>query len=285
MFFPETNKWVRGEFLKFYLKAPNPKILFGLPISDEMVDPTGTRVQYFERARFELRLTEKGYEVRLANLGWMSMEDEASSEEVPGYSPTCRFFPATGKYVCYAFVDFYDKFNGDFYFGNPLTNMEKREGGYVQNFENARLEYRANAVNGETIKITDLGRIAFIKYVGKIPPESKNYIPGRTQNPAGTHMHVFVLKSVAQVGAEQTVSVVVHDNQSSAAVGARVNLVLEYPGGRKEPLSNGVVDADGVFQASFKVGELKVNEVVKVLAQAESGGATFFASKWFRIWY
>ncbi len=283
-YFPETNKWVRGEFLKFYLSSPDPSVLFGLPISEEMVDLTGTRVQYFERARFELRMTDKGLVVKLANLGWLSIENEAPAVDLPVYSPTCRQFPAKGKVVCYDFLKFYDKYNGKVYFGEPITNLEERDGGYVQYFENARLEFRANALNGERIKITDLGRIAYIKYVGKIPPDSKSRnIIGSSENHYGIHMHAFVAKSMAPVGAEQTVVVVVHDNQSNAIVGARVSIVLEYPSGRKEALSSGVVDADGIFKASFEVGDLRVNDVVKVLVQSDTMGSTFFASNWFRI--
>ena len=126
--------------------------------------------------------------------------------------------------------------------GEPITNMELREGGYVQFFDNARLEFRANAQNGDTIKITDLGRIAFIKYVGKFPPSSSGkIIIGSSENQNGVHMHAFVEKSMAPVGAKQTVVVVVHDNLSNAVNGARVSLVLEYPSGRKEALSSGLV--------------------------------------------
>ena len=82
LYFPETNKWVRGEFLRFYLSSPSPSVLFGLPISEEMVDSTGTRVQYFERARFELRMTDKGLVVKLANLGWLSIENEAPAVDL-----------------------------------------------------------------------------------------------------------------------------------------------------------------------------------------------------------
>lgn len=285
-YFPETNKWVRGEFLKFYQNSPAPNVLFGLPISEEMVDSTGTRVQYFERARFELKMDDQRLVVKLANLGWLSIEDKAPAVDLPGYSPTCRYFPSTGKSVCYEFLKFYDKYNGKVFFGEPITNMEERDGSYMQYFENARLEFRANALNGESIKITDLGRIAYIKYVGKPPPSSKGkIIIGSIENQNGIHVHAFVAKSMAPVGAEQTVVVVVHDNQSNAIDGARVSLVLEYPSGRKEALSSGVVDADGIFKASFEVGNLRVNDVVKVLVQSETMGSTFFASNWFRVWY
>lgn len=285
-YFKETNKWVKGEFLKFYLQAPDPSLLYGLPISNEMIDSTGRKVQYFERARFELVLTSKGPEVKLSNLGKMLVENQASVTDFPGYSPTCRYFPKTYKSVCYDFLKFYDKYNGTVYFGDPITNMEYRDGGYVQYFENARLEFRAYLPSGQTIKIADLGRIAYRQYVGDVPPEPGSNIPTNLDALInGTHVHAFVSRSLVEAGSKQSVFVVVHDRQSAGSKSARVNVVLEYPSGRRELLSNGEVNADGIFQAGFTVGALNVNDVIKVLVQAEYMGVTFNTSSWFRVWY
>ena len=125
---------VRGEFLRFYNSAPDPWLLFGYPISSEM-DMNGKRVQYFDRARFELTTNDKGSKIALANLGW-SLYDEANvvSSHVPP-SPTCRFFPKNGHNVCYNFLKFYDANNGPLYFGEPVSDVIQLGGQMVQYFD------------------------------------------------------------------------------------------------------------------------------------------------------
>src|SRR5512147_2943755 len=53
-FFPETGHIVKGDFLRFYKSVPDPKLLFGYPITEQMTSKDGKAVQYFQRARFEL---------------------------------------------------------------------------------------------------------------------------------------------------------------------------------------------------------------------------------------
>ena len=130
---------VRGEFLKFYRAAPDPWLLFGNPISDE-IESNGKRLQYFERARFELVNTSKGLKLQLTNLGQLLYDEkQAVPANIPTNSPTCRFFPKYGRSVCYKLLQFYDANNGPVYFGEPISNAELRDGRIVQYFENARL--------------------------------------------------------------------------------------------------------------------------------------------------
>ena len=101
--FPLTRHSVKGEFLKFYQNAPDPLTLFGYPITDAFVDQTGHQTQYFQRARFDLLMTDKGPSVVLANLGWFLYDDKGVPVDFAQSGPTCRPFPETGKNVCYAF--------------------------------------------------------------------------------------------------------------------------------------------------------------------------------------
>src|SRR5512142_2607229 len=55
-FFPETGHNVKGDFLRFYKSVRDPKLLFGYPITEQMTSKDGKPVQYFQRARFELRV-------------------------------------------------------------------------------------------------------------------------------------------------------------------------------------------------------------------------------------
>ena len=54
-FFPETGHYVKGNFLHFYQSSPDPRLVFGYPLTEEITSKDGKTVQYFQRARFELR--------------------------------------------------------------------------------------------------------------------------------------------------------------------------------------------------------------------------------------
>ena len=54
-YFPETGHNLKGEFLRFYKNASNPLLVFGYPITEQLTSHDGKTVQYFQRARFELR--------------------------------------------------------------------------------------------------------------------------------------------------------------------------------------------------------------------------------------
>lgn len=288
-YFPETNKWVRGDFLKFYLQIPNVDLLLGYPISDELQD-VGRRVQYFERGRIDQINNGNGIVMKLANLGSFMIEQNDKLADVPQASVTCRFFPKTGKSVCFEFLKFFDAYGGEKYFGNPLTNIIIFNGGFAQYFENARLEFRANMPLDKQIIIADLGREAYMKYVGGLPPKPVERQPGRNVGSNtllnDLHTHAYVGTALAQALGKQTVFVVVHDRDSKPVEGAKVNLTLEYPGGQKQVLATGqLTNADGIFKATFVVENLNIDDIVKVQVQAEYLGETFIANTWFRIWY
>ena len=70
VYVPETGHWIWGEFLRTYNSVPDPLLYFGYPITDDFTDPiTKSRVQYFERARFDLLETPEGPKVQIAPLG------------------------------------------------------------------------------------------------------------------------------------------------------------------------------------------------------------------------
>lgn len=76
-FFPETNHWVANGFWHFW-RDTGGLALFGLPLSDEIPDPSGAQlarggmmtVQYFERACFEYHPeNDEGQRVWLKRIG------------------------------------------------------------------------------------------------------------------------------------------------------------------------------------------------------------------------
>ena len=70
-YFEATGHFVTGEFLAYYHSVPNPLELYGNPITEAFVDPTtGKRIQYFEKARFELNPNvSSDQRVQLSDLG------------------------------------------------------------------------------------------------------------------------------------------------------------------------------------------------------------------------
>jgi len=69
-YFAQTGHNVQGEFLRYYRSVANPTLLFGYPITEQFTSKEGKLVQYFQRARFELRPDlPEGQRVQLTALG------------------------------------------------------------------------------------------------------------------------------------------------------------------------------------------------------------------------
>jgi hypothetical protein len=108
-YFPETGHHVRGDFLRFYKSARDPLLVFGYPITEQLTSRDGKIVQYFQRARFELRdQLPESQRVQLTPVGGVLYQsgDQLRLSNTSG----CELFP-TGYPVCLAFLDFY-KANG-----------------------------------------------------------------------------------------------------------------------------------------------------------------------------
>ena len=189
----------------------DPLLYFGYPITDDFTDPnTNQRVQYFQRARFDLVDTAEGTVIQIAPLGRLLHEDNAPLADIPNEGPTCRAFE-TGHSVCYAFLQFYDSYNGSAWFGSPISEVEVADGHYVQYFENIRMEWWPEKPSGQRVVLTDLGRIYFDRFVANpellksSPPASIN---GKLINPT---VNLFALRSLIGAGEQQTVFVIVQD--------------------------------------------------------------------------
>jgi hypothetical protein len=69
-YFPETGHHVKGDFLRFYKSVPDPKLIFGYPITEQMTSRDDKTVQYFQRARFELHTdSPENQRVQLTSVG------------------------------------------------------------------------------------------------------------------------------------------------------------------------------------------------------------------------
>ncbi len=149
VYFSETGHNVGGAMLRFY-NAHGGLDIFGLPLT-EVFDEDGMRVQYFERARFELHPElPPEYIVSLTLLGRHFTEGRTEPAfqwlaAAPGSDKV--FFPASGHSLGGAFRGFWEGRGGLEAFGYPIseefteTNALDGKPYLVQYFERARFEF------------------------------------------------------------------------------------------------------------------------------------------------
>lgn len=157
-FFPETRHNVGPEFLAYW-KANGGLAQFGYPITELFTDINPDdkkvyKVQYFERARFELHPDKAGtpYAVELGRLG--AVVTQARVGEKPFVATARvddnadrRFFPEVGHTLSGAFKSYWDNQGGVAIFGFPLCEPFEEKSATdgetytVQYFERNRFEY------------------------------------------------------------------------------------------------------------------------------------------------
>lgn len=286
-YFYQTGHTVRDGFLDLFENAPEPLLLFGYPITDEFVDTlTNNRTQYFNKARFDLELENGAPRVSIAPLGKLLYDDLPQPVDLPTNGPLCRSFPS-GYSVCYAFLQFYDTYQGEKYFGDPIGPLESRDGRLVQYFENARMEWWPEFATGERVVLTDLGRI----YFDLIRPNIENYSPipldrgNIAEQPTKVQANAFVEHALAQIGATQTVYVIVQDQDYQPVHGATVTLRVSLPDGTENVYPAQLSDINGISSFAFEVGKAPRNQVARVQAQITYQGTQTKALTWFRVWW
>jgi hypothetical protein len=156
-FFPQTGHAVSGPFMAYW-QAHGGLPIFGYPISDAQndVEPSNgktTRVQWFERARFELHPEFAGtpYEVELGLLGKelaQGRQGQAPFEPIAPFAsaPDRVFFPETSHSLAGSFQAYWAANGGLPIFGYPISeafpeaNPTDGQVYTVQYFERARFE-------------------------------------------------------------------------------------------------------------------------------------------------
>ncbi len=282
-YFPETGHHVKGDFLRFYKNVPDPKLVFGYPLTEQMTSSDGKTVQYFQRARFELRADlPENQRVQLTAIG-QSLYQPANQLKL-GNTAGCDLF-TTGYSVCFAFLDFYKANGGAAQFGNPISPFEFHENLIVQYFEKARFEWRADRPEDQRVVLTDLGRLYFDQ-AGEDPAQLKPVKPlDATINPIlALKIRAFVRKPLARPTDQQTVYVIVQSQTSQAISNATGKATINWPNGKTEDYffttnSSGLGTLTFIF-ADQKQGELVPIEIV-VIYQGLAG--TTRTS--FRIWF
>lgn len=284
-YFPETGHWVTGNFWSFYQSIPDPQRIYGYPITDAFQDSmTGEVVQYFQRARFELH-PEAPVELRvqLTPLGKL-LYNPAPAIEAPVILPACRLYSETGFRVCYAFLDFFDAHGGVSQFGYPISNFEIRNERIVQYFQRARLEWRPDQEGtGNWVGITDLGT-EYFRVRGENQVRllvNRNNMP---QTILSLRVNAFPKKSVTPLSDEQTIYVVVQDQNRSPVANADVVVFFLTPSGEQGrimlPATNELGLSQGTFQFNTRQqGMARIWVVVNYENLQQQTSSTF------RIWW
>jgi hypothetical protein len=282
-YFPETGHNVRGDFLQFYKRAKDPKLVFGYPITEQFTSKDGKTVQYFQRARFELSTDIFGdARMQLTSIGQAAYQPAGQLNI--NNSSGCQLF-SSGYRVCFAFLDFYKTNGGAAQFGNPISPFEYRENLIVQYFEKARFEWRADRPEGQRVVLTDLGRIYF-DLLGEDPAHLKSANPlDATINPVlSLRVRAYVLSSILPSSGQQTVYIVIQSQTLQAVPNAAGKATIHWPDGQIEDYYFNTNDA-GVGNFTFKFAEQKPGELVPINILVTYQGLVGKTSTSFRIWF
>lgn len=282
-FFPETGHQVRRDFLSFFNRAADPILVFGYPITEQITSRDGRTVQYFQRARFELRTDlPEPQRVQLTPVGQALYKpgDQLNLNNSAG----CEMFP-TGFPVCFAFLDFFNASGGLPQFGNPISPFEFHENLIVQYFERARFEWRADRPEGQRVVLTDLGRYYF-DYLGEDPGDLKPVAPlDATINPILSIKAVaFVAKPLTRSSGQQTVYVIVQSQTLQAVSNATGKATVHWSDGRAEDYFF-TTNRAGVGTVSFNFADQKQGEMVTVDITVVYLGMGDTTRTSFRIWF
>ena len=279
-FFPDTGHNVRGIFLKFYNAVADPQLVYGYPITEEMVSRDGKTVQYFQRARFEMTSTQS---VQLTALGILTYHK--TSPMTINNPNACQMFPPGNFPVCLTFLDFYKAKGGPGQFGYPISPFESSDGLIVQYFQFARFEWRADRPADQRVVISELGRIYFDQ-LHEDTAKLKATIPAElTINPVlSLSVRAFVLKAVTLRSGQQTIYVIVQDQIAKPVVNATGEALVQFSDGISQKIGF-TTNASGIAIVSFNFSDQKAGELVPIDVTINYQGIIGTTKTSFRVWF
>lgn len=285
-YFPETGHNVKGDFLRFYNAASDPTTLFGYPITEQFNRKDGLLVQYFQRARFEYHLElPDGQRVVLTDLGTQMY---TPSTQLKISNPfACQLYPQTNFSVCFAFLDFYNKYGGPLQFGYPISPFEYHDGMIVQYFQRARMEWQPSNPEGERVILTDLGSLYFDKLAED--PGLKNSVQplnASIQPPIiSLQVRAFVWKAVTVGSDQQSIFIIAHDQSGQSLNNAACIATIHWPNEAAQVIGATTNNSGiGTIQLSFanKPSGSLIPIDINCQYEGDRNGSTTTA---FRIWY
>jgi hypothetical protein len=285
-YFPETGHFVVNEFLEKYESVPNGREIFGLPITDAFESTiTGTKVQYFEKVRFELDLSAPpDLRVGLTPLGQYSYEP-GQILTVPPNSPACENYPQDGYPVCYAFLDFFLENGGVPQFGYPISSFEVHDGWIVQYFDYARFEWHPERPSGQRVVLTNLGNRYFLfqdEDPSLLRPNRFEAIPYKPT--MEIKARAFVKQPIMPFRGVQTLYVIVQDQYFKPVENASITFEVKYSDKTKEFFQMQSTNSRGISTHSFLV-TVKSPDIVEIIVTANFQSLQSQTKTSFQIWW
>lgn len=286
LYFPEKGHWVSGDFLTAYQSVENPLLLYGYPITEAFQDQTTQRiVQYFQRARFELHPeAPPELRVQLTPIG-QYLYKPGQGLAIPDNFPACRLFAETGFQVCYTFLEFFNTNGGVAQFGYPISNFELHDERIVQYFQRARFEWRPENPPGQRVTLTDLGS----RYFEVREEDPIRLLAQRDNNVLQTilslRVRAFLASAVTGLEGQQTLHIIVQDQNLLPVSNAQVSLVVRMPSGEEvRYIVPEASDEHGLTSYTFP---FKSSErgLVKIWVIAQQGSLEQRTIASFRIWW
>ncbi|WKZ35636.1 MAG: hypothetical protein QY332_18665 [Anaerolineales bacterium] len=283
-YFSETGHTVGGDFLKFYNSNPDATFIYGYPITEEFIGREGKTVQYFQRARFEFHSDlPEGQRVQLTQLGRETYVSTGPVNVSNAFA--CRTYAETGFAVCFAFLEFFDRYGGVTQFGHPISGFEYHENKLVQYFEKTRLEWQPWRTEGQRVVVSDLGRIYFDQF-GEDPALLPAVKPmdNTVSSIVNLQVRAFAWKAVTRASDDQLIYIIVQDQNLQPVSNARCTAFTHWPDRRTEAMSiNTNANGVGIIPISF-TGQPYGHLIHADVSCTYNGlGATTTTS--FRIWY
>jgi hypothetical protein len=288
IYFPETDHWVRGEFLTYYESLSDPEALLGNPITDSFSDlNTGRKIQYFQNARLVLDPNAPPeLRVKQTPLG-QELYEPGVSPSFPPNSSDCRQYslnPEQSYRVCYAFLDFFDAHGGLVQFGYPISDFEIQGNRIVQYFQNARFEWHPELVLEKHVSLGHLG----MEYFRESGEDPRRLRPSLENNAIRTilslQVNAFVSQAVTPFSGQQTLFVIVQDQNHQPISNAEVSFSLEMPSGRSEQFYADPTDEFGVTSETFNI-DAQTYGLAKISILVQYGELETNSRASFRIWW
>ncbi len=286
LYFEETGHWVKGIFQEMYLLAEEPVRIFGLPITEQIVDPiNGDITQYFQKARFDLVDFPDGKKMIQVPLGEL-LYTPGEKPDIPTRGAGCRKILPTQFHVCYAFLEFYDSFPDAAFLGYPISEMEIQNSRFVQYFQYGRLEWRPDLEAGKRVYISDLGTAYFNTRIGDISLLEPDKSTQLTDEQLILKVQAFPKKFLLTRDENQTISIIVQNQRREPIAGASVVITIYWPDGRQDKLR--MIEntgSTGIGHISFKPDKTYPSDQFIIIdVEASYLDKTATTTTWFRTW-
>ncbi len=291
-YFPQKHHKVANEFLDEYESITYSELVYGYPLTEAFHDFTSDRIiQYFERARFELH-TENPPDNRVVTtlLGELTYKP-GPQLSLPNNTSACRSYARNGTsksfQVCYAFLEFFEKYGGLDQFGYPISNFEIHDDRITQYFQLARFEWHPDRPAGQRVVLTNLGE-KYFEIRGENPkrllPVPVSISNNRPLTILDLKVRAYPYSSILTSSGLQTVYIVVQDQNLYPVSNADVVLEIELPSGEtRRTIVPDRTDKNGITKFNFTFDNQPTG-LTKINIQARADKLQSETKTSFRIW-